>query len=528
MYTISVLLIADTCNEYTSNESTNTRINEYTNQRITLYLRFFFALFCPFALLAQPLSRSEAAREAAALRRLLFQIHPAPTLYAPADSLQRKIDRLAQWEGPTVDRLAFEMRLRDILIDVGCGHTYSTAARRPAQPKDLAVLPFRVFAEGDRAWVRTNIDSLQHIPPVGAEIIQIGGRDISFILDRLRRHQPSDGYNRSFGQRLVNKELFFNLLYRKYFPPPGAPERALDALTQKRAASDSVSRVTVVWRDSASVLHTDVVRLTLESKLKKPPVVEKDTSLRILYRTRRSRQFYYRHPQHPEVGMLAIRSFAGNGLKLYRKAFRQMERDSIRHLVIDVRDNLGGSFGACVNLARYVAKDTFSMTASRRAWRSWRHLSARQTAQRFAAFLAWDVLNVAPRRYSQGKKIHTLRYKPLKRHHFDGTVLVLQNGWSFSASSLFAAYAQAKGGAKIIGQESGGGGRTNNGMQIPKLKLPVTKLKVAIPQYHLNYRLGPDLGRGVMPDYPVRYTLADALARRDLEWAEVKRFLGLK
>ena len=121
--------------------------------------------------------------------------------------------------------------------------------------------------------------------------------------------------------------------------------------------------------------------------------------------------------------------------------------------------------------------------------------------------------------------MYRLRYKPNRRVHFDGQVLLLTNGLSFSASSQTATYLKAVSNTISIGEETGGGAFANNGMQIPAFKLPASGLRIRVPQYHLDYRLGTDNGHGVMPDIPVQYQIEDVLNDRDLEWEAALRWI---
>lgn len=204
-----------------------------------------------------------------------------------------------------------------------------------------------------------------------------------------------------------------------------------------------------------------------------------------------------------------------------------MKKNKAKYLVIDMRDNTGGSFSSSVNLIRHVADKPFSMRVHRRLFRSWRHQSLLNHWNRFNAFLMFDVFNPNPRWIKDGKMVYKLKYKPYRKcRHFDGQVFVLTNGLSFSASSQTATYIKELSDAIIIGDETGGGAAANNGMQIPLFKLPESGLRVRVPQFHLDYRLGPDYGRGVMPDIPTHYTIEDILGNRDLEWEAVYRQIG--
>jgi C-terminal processing protease CtpA/Prc len=248
-------------------------------------------------------------------------------------------------------------------------------------------------------------------------------------------------------------------------------------------------------------------------------VAPPDSTRKVLFRTKRGEQQFYFHPQYPDVGVLQIKEFHGRGNRVYRKAFREMHRRHTTSLVIDVRNNLGGSFSGSMNVARYVADESFQVRLSRPVWRTWRHQPLKTTLGRVGAIFKFDLLNLSPRWVRHGRFYYRLKFRPRHRHHFDGQVVVLTNGWSFSASSLMATYVQTKcHRATVVGEETGGGARSNNGMQIPKFVLPASHIRLRIPQYNLDYRLGPDEGRGVLPDVPVHYGPAEVLAGRDLAW----------
>ena len=53
----------------------------------------------------------------------------------------------------------------------------------------------------------------------------------------------------------------------------------------------------------------------------------------------------------------------------------------------------------------------------------------------------------------------------------------------------------------VVGEEAGGGWYGNNGIMIPDIILPVTKLRVRLPVFKIvQYRHVQKDGRGVQPD----------------------------
>lgn len=465
--------------------------------------------FLPLFVFAQKFSHQQIARDAKALERILFKVHPQPFAYIPADSIRRRLHDMQEFEGDSIKGLEWEIRIRRLLISVGCGHTYITgiAPSKKSVRKKRYALPFRVFSDGNKAWVTGDVDSTGKVPvPPGSWLIEIDHKPVDSLLGIMHLHQSTDGYNRTFNERLLNKDLIFNYLYMKYF------------------SADSLHQVSFLT-PGAELLSATVKGV--RDKDLYTPEPARDSTIKILYHTRKSDQTFYYQPGHPEIGVLKIAAFHGKGSRLYKKAVRNMRKTKAKYLVIDMRDNTGGSFSSSVNLIRHVADKPFSMRVHRRLFRSWRNQPILNHWNRFNAFLMFDIFNPNPRWIKDHKMIYKLKYKPFRRRrHFDGQVFLLTNGLSFSASSQTATYIKALSSAVIIGNETGGGAAANNGMQIPIFKLPESGLRIRVPQFHLDYQLGPDAGRGVMPDIPTHYTIEDVLENRDLEWEAVFRYIG--
>ena len=70
----------------------------------------------------------------------------------------------------------------------------------------------------------------------------------------------------------------------------------------------------------------------------------------------------------------------------------------------------------------------------------------------------------------------------------------------------------------VIGRETGGGRKSCNANFMANLTLPETKARVRFPLFHLTFDApGDDIGHGVFPDIPVKYTSKDLLAAKDLD-----------
>jgi hypothetical protein len=104
---------------------------------------------------------------------------------------------------------------------------------------------------------------------------------------------------------------------------------------------------------------------------------------------------------------------------------------------------------------------------------------------------------------------------------FTGKVLILINGRSFSTTSEFLSQAHFLKRATFIGEESGGGYYGNSSGAMPAVTLPHSKLVVRVPllTYYMAVSGYKDAARGVIPDYPVQYSIAELLEGTDKELA---------
>src|SRR5262249_49789992 len=105
---------------------------------------------------------------------------------------------------------------------------------------------------------------------------------------------------------------------------------------------------------------------------------------------------------------------------------------------------------------------------------------------------------------------------------FSGKVFILINGKSFSTTSEFLSHAHARKRATFIGEESGGGYYGNTSGPSCFLTLPNTKLQAYVPlmTYYMAVQGYKAASHGVVPDYPVKYTIEELLDGKDKELAD--------
>ena len=169
-------------------------------------------LFCTYNAQAQQFSRLQAQKDAAALQRMVLKVHPSPDAYITKDSFRTIIKGLMDFEGDSIAAKDWEIRIRHALLPIGCGHTYMARGKSKTKQKSKYALPFQVFCQKDRIWAVSGVDSVKtDIIPTGSEILSIGNYKSADLIAVMLRHQPSDGYNSTFQERVINRDLFFEL-----------------------------------------------------------------------------------------------------------------------------------------------------------------------------------------------------------------------------------------------------------------------------------------------------------------------------
>ena len=203
------------------------------------------------------------------------------------------------------------------------------------------------------------------------------------------------------------------------------------------------------------------------------------------------------------TAIITLNSFVSGRLrKFFRQSFRYIKQTGISNVVLDIRSNGGGEINLSTLLTKYVTRKPFKVADTSYAVAKSLGPYTRYIKGRFINNLGLFVLT---RKQKDGlyhfglweRKVHY----PKKVNHYDGDLYVLINGSTFSASALFCNAIKGQPGILLVGEETGGGWHGNNGIMIPDITLPHTRLRVRLPLFRLiQYQHVVKDGRGVAPD----------------------------
>ncbi|CAA6828999.1 MAG: Peptidase, S41 family [uncultured Aureispira sp.] len=328
-------------------------------------------------------------------------------------------------------------------------------------------LPLSVQFLGERAYVWNNLSRVDALER-GDEILSINGRSMAEIRTLIFQYTNSDGDIETFKQMRLSKELSaryfwfieqtsqFTIEYRKRHSE-GTKEVQLEALTRIEMSEWAVKRALKkeVPKGMKAVYDLDF---------------EKD------------------------IATLTLRSFNEKIIKqnelepytFYERMFKRLRQNKTKHLILDVRGNIGGM--------KEFVDDLLAFTLKKKQKGVLREL------------IAWD-----------GTKVIS-NFPKRNKWFFKGDIYILTNGGTYSTAALIAQYLSDYGSATVIGEETGSRYEGFAAGNFHYLTLPNSKIQIGIPNKWVKNTLPRPFrtpSRGLMPDYRVRNSIDDLLQKKD-------------
>ena len=441
------------------------------------------------------------------MRRALEEAHPSLYRYQTRDSANRAFDAVAAQLNHPMTEQEFRRVIHPAIARIGCGHTSlesSKALAKYRKKHPVKPLPIGTFLASDNRLFITTNRSTSAIAASGSEILLLNGQPIRAIQEQIYSHISSDGYNETF------KRLVANIRFDRYFRYVTGYE------------GDSLA---VTLRDSLGATHTVLSRPKPVKKPKKDTTVTPQPDEKLTKTVKdpkppkpKKRTFTLSN-KDSSVAVLTLNTFSGGGQnRFFRRSFRALAAQSrIKTLVLDLRTNGGGSSDACVRLLRYLIDQPFQpysegdLFVRKPSFNKYLNEKLDRLIGRLVANKKTPAGTY--RRRGVGKV-----YTPIANAGFHGRIEVLTSGNTFSAAAIVSSLLQLNERERttFIGRETGGGRYGCSAFVTPFLRLPETGLRLRFPLYKISLPVpGTDEGRGVMPDFPVDYTIQDVLKGKD-------------
>ena len=411
--------------------------------------------------------------------------------YTSRTEFRRYIDSVQLTIRDSLTELQAYAKLKPIISKIHCLHTGLSLppAYKAYLNQQPNLLPFQVYFADRKAYIIRNFSATKELQP-GDEVISINGQSIEQIVSVLLPLIPADGYNLT---------MKFRALYYQ-FP------------TWYRTL-DPADHFTLVTR-RGKITRSDQINGAKYADLAGDGFLEEPA---------RPHQLEFRIENG--IGFLTIHSFAETSIKkadqnfrkFIDKTFADLRAKDIQNLVVDLRDNTGGTDHYAGYFTRYFFDQPF---------RYWDRIEVTEAVASeikglaLTAFYRKPVLQDSTWRWQKSRLTAEFDFyetqQPAK-NPYRGRVYVLINGFCMSSCADVAAILSSNKKAVFIGEETGGGYQGNNSGMIPETRVAPFDFVLSVPlQKYFNHVTPPPTpGRGTIPDYPVVPTLADLLVGHD-------------
>lgn len=466
--------------------------------------------------LQQKYAPEKLREEMVLLKHILEANHPSLYWYTPKDSMEHYFTVALAGITDSLTLPEYRNKLSWFIGKIRCGHT---AVRYPGGFADAAMrrggpqFPLSVKTWGDSMVVVAAAPGKDSLFKRGTIITGINGYTNRQLLDSMFQLMSTDGYADNFKSQLAS--FNFPAYYRTAF------------------GTDSVYRIRYI--DTAGIEQETLLKtftpqrdtsrrrpLTRPPGGHVPPLTRKERK-----RSEKTAVRSLSIDTALSTGYMRLTTFSNGHLRrFFRQSFRQLKKDYVQNLIIDLRENGGGSIGVSTKLARYVTDHPFKVADT---------VAARSRRFRYGGYIHpswiyWLSMRVTSHRKKDGlyhfgyyERHH---FQPQKNNHFSGQVYILQGGFTFSASTMFISEVKNQANIHVVGEETGGGYYGNSSVHLPAIRLPYTKMQITLPMYRIvldNTRTKN--GRGIQPEIPVSPSSVDIRKGIDNKMLKVKTII---
>ncbi|RXG25515.1 S41 family peptidase [Leeuwenhoekiella marinoflava] len=357
--------------------------------------------------------------------------------------------------------------------------------------------------------------------PLGSEIIEINGVPISEVVLNLYKYYTTDGQN------ITGKRIGIRTHFSRYYRFNYGQEEKFQ-VSFKKHTSNLEEKKTI-----KSVGYSEYYK-RFNNRYSK-------AFDQIYYVDLKADEKYKYEKIDSLTGVLTVYTFSmGNEtteehqtyLAFLDSIFSKIKTENIKHLIVDIRQNGGGTDPNDLVTYSYLTQRNFQ--ENKQAWISFKKVPyLKYTYTKIPRFLRplgvgkynkmfqEDFYLAKGNRFYQGPLSDDHKIREPNKNAFTGNSYLLISPAVASAGSLFAAMVSGNENTRVIGEETMGGYYGHNGHTPLGYILPKSKIETFFSVVNLEQDV-PKKGnqiynRGIIPDYEVSQNYEDYINQKDTQ-----------
>lgn len=432
------------------------------------------------------------------MQKILEAKHPSLYWYTPKEKMDAYFSKYYNVIKDSMTEQQFAWLVVAPLVNkIHCGHTSMSLSKsyyKWVRNKTVPSFPLYLKIIGDSLVVYGNLNAkTDSVIKKGTVITSINGIPNNVLVQYMIEHLSEDGYAHNVSYMRLSGNF------------PGY-HRSIFGLSKKYdiAYLDSLGKENKITLP----FYSPVKDTSKKDSLHLPTIVkEKKVKIKRAEKLKFSRSLEIDSTK--KYATLTINTFSGGHLrKFFRKTFKQLKKENIQNIILDLRSNGGGQVGNSTLLTKYISRLPFKIADT--------VYSKSRAIGGFGKYISGGFFNTIQMKFissSRGNKsadgnYHLRRYEKHtynpKQNNYNGKVYVLIGGNTFSASTLFCNAIKGQQHVTLVGEETGGGAYGNSGIMIPTIKLPNTGVRVRLPLYRVVQPFNGQIkGQGILPDIAI-------------------------
>lgn len=410
--------------------------------------------------IGQNLSKQQLINDLTFLNKAVVNGHPVNYNPARKISIQSTIDKAKLITYDSITPWEYTLWIEKGIFNIGCSHT--TLRKNPLllHTQKRSFIPLTATVQNGKLL----ITSCEDTSKTGQIIEQINSVYAADIIDAYKEYKASDGISTAFS------EEYFSLAASKL-------------ISNYLKNTDQY----LIKTETESFLLNGAKDIYLKKSTEK-------TTLPLLANNQN------RLDSHNHLAILKISSFRKSDKSFFKEIFKTIHDLKMDTLLIDLRQNTGGNIKAAAELTKHLIDSSFSYSTLQPKLKPWKYLNPKGKWYYFLSKLKYNIASVVRIRKTTYGYQYVYSFKPVTKHHFKGTVYVLTDGFTASASTMVTAWLKHYRNITIIGRQAGGGYNGNNGGSFPIITLPDSKITITFPVYRQIINKYSEQDAGILPD----------------------------